>query len=47
MKKAIWYDSDMVKVAFYSVAVGFIVGIVVGYELGVQPIVNTFRPLIG
>jgi hypothetical protein len=42
-----WYDRDMWKAGLYGVAIGFIVGVVVGYEWAWQPVVNTFRPLIG
>jgi hypothetical protein len=37
----------MVKASLYGVAIGFVVGFVVGYEWAWQPVVNTFRPLIG
>ena len=47
MKNAIWYDSDMAKAVLVGIAVGFVVGVVVGYEWAWQPVVNTFRPLIG
>jgi hypothetical protein len=47
MKTAIWHDTDMVKASLYGVAIGFVVGFVVGYEWAWQPVVNTFRPLIG
>ena len=47
MKTAIWHDSDMVKAILFSVAIGLIVGVIVGYEWAWQPVVNTFRPLIG
>ena len=47
MKNAIWYDSDMAKAVLVGIAVGFVVGVLVGYEWAWQPVVNTFRPLIG
>ena len=47
MKTAIWYDSDMTKAALFGVAIGFVVGVVVGYEWAWQPVVTVFRPLIG
>ena len=47
MKNAIWYDSDMTKAVLVGTAIGFVVGVVVGYEWAWRPIVNTFRPLIG
>jgi len=47
MKQAIWNDRDILKAALYGATIGLIVGIVVGYEWAWQPVVNTFRPLIG
>jgi ABC-type nitrate/sulfonate/bicarbonate transport system permease component len=47
MKQAIWHDLDMIKAALYGAALGLFVGIMIGYEIGWQPVVNTFRPLIG
>jgi hypothetical protein len=47
MEKAIWCDSDILKAVLYGAAIGLIVGIVVGYEWAWQPVVKTFRPLIG
>ena len=47
MKNAIWYDSDMIKAGLYGVAIGFVVGVITGYEWAWQPVVNAFRPLIG
>ena len=47
MKNAIWYDSDMAKSALFGAAVGFVVGVVVGYEWAWQPVVRVFKPLIG
>ena len=47
MKNAIWYDSDIVKAGLYGVVIGLVVGIVIGYEWAWQPVVKTFKPLIG
>lgn len=47
MKTAIWYDSDLAKAALVGVAIGFVVGVIVGYEWAWRPVVNTFRPLVG
>jgi hypothetical protein len=47
MKQAIWNDIDLLKVGFFGVAIGLVVGIVIGYEWAWQPVVKTFKPLIG
>ena len=47
MERAIWHNRDMVKAGLYGVAIGFVVGVVVGYEWAWQPVVKTFKPLIG
>lgn len=46
-KQPIWHDRDLIKASIVGALVGFLLGIVVGYELGFQPVVNTFRPLVG
>jgi hypothetical protein len=43
----IWHDRDMTKALVFGIAIGFVVGVVVGFEWAWQPVVNTFRPLIG
>ncbi len=47
MERAIWYDRDMLKAVAYGGCIGLIVGIVIGYEWAWQPVVKTFKPLIG
>jgi hypothetical protein len=47
MKTTIWNDLDMLKAALYGAVIGLVVGIVIGYEWAWQPVVNTFKPLIG
>ena len=47
MKHAIWYDTDIIKAVLFGIAVGFMFGVVVGYEWAWQPVVNTFKPLLG
>jgi hypothetical protein len=47
MKTAIWNDRDLIKVGLYGVVVGLLVGIAIGYEWAWQPVVKTFKPLIG
>jgi polyferredoxin len=45
--QAIWNDIDMIRSALVGAAIGLVVGIVIGYEWAWQPVVNTFKPLIG
>jgi hypothetical protein len=47
MKKAIWYDYDIAKAALVGVAIGFVIGVAVGYEWAWRPVVTVFKPLIG
>lgn len=47
MNQQIWTNLDMIKTAIFSLAVGFFLGLVVGYQLGFDPVVRTFKPLIG
>jgi hypothetical protein len=47
MKQAIWNDIDLIKGAAYGSIIGFIIGVIVGYEWAWQPVVNAFKPLIG
>lgn len=46
-KQPIWHDSDLIKSGIYGALIGFFLGLVVGYQLGFEPVVNTFKPLIG
>ena len=47
MKQAIWNDLDLIKASLIGSTIGLVVGIVIGYEWAWQPVVNTFKPLIG
>jgi hypothetical protein len=47
MKQTIWNDIDLIKAGVVGSALGLVVGIAIGYEWAWQPVVNTFRPLIG
>lgn len=47
MKQAIWNDIDLIKGGLVGAAIGLVVGIGIGYEWAWQPVVNTFKPLIG
>jgi len=46
-KQPIWHDTDMIKSAAVAGAIGFIVGVIVGYEWAWKPVIETFKPLIG
>jgi hypothetical protein len=46
-KQPLWYDRDLYKFLAIGTLFGFIVGIIVGYEWAWQPVVKTFRPLLG
>lgn len=37
----------MIKAALLGAVIGLIVGIVVGYQWAWEPVVRTFKPLIG
>jgi hypothetical protein len=47
MKNAIWNDVDLIKAALLGSVIGLVVGILVGYELAWEPVITTFKPLIG
>ena len=47
MKQAIWNDIDIFKAVLFGTGFGIVVGIVIGYEWAWQPVVNTFKHLIG
>ena len=47
MKQAIWNDRDLIKGVAYGGIIGFLIGFMVGYEWAWQPVVKTFRPLVG
>jgi hypothetical protein len=47
MERAIWNDRDLIKVGLIGTAIGLVVGIAIGYEWAWQPVVKTFKPLIG
>jgi len=46
-RQPIWHDRDMFKSLMFGVGIGFVIGVVVGYEWAFKPIVNCFKPLIG
>lgn len=45
--KFIWTDRDLLKVAVFSTIAGLIIGFLIGYEVAWEPVITTFRPLIG
>jgi hypothetical protein len=45
--KAIWTDRDLAKFSLIAAAIGFLVGVAVGFEWAWRPAVSTFRPLLG
>ena len=47
MKRAIWNDYDLIKAALFGAGIGLVAGVAIGYEWAWQPVVNTFKPLIG
>jgi hypothetical protein len=43
----IWHNADMIKAAVIAGVIGFMVGIIVGYDWAWTPVTQTFKPLIG
>lgn len=43
----IWHDKDLYKALAIGAVVGFVAGLVVGFEWAWRPVVQTFRPLVG
>lgn len=43
----IYHGKDLLKSSLFGAFWGFIVGLIVGYQLGWEPVVTTFRPLVG
>ena len=37
----------MIKAALFGTVIGLVVGVFVGYQWAWQPVVRTFKPLIG
>ena len=46
-KQPVWHDSDMWRAGLTGAAIGFVIGVVVGFEWAWRPVVENFRPLIG
>lgn len=47
MSEQIWTNADMIKTAVFAAVIGFFLGLVLGYQLGFEPVVSTLKPLIG
>jgi nitrate reductase gamma subunit len=43
----IYYGSDIFKASIWGVVIGFIIGLLVGFEWAYQPVITVFRPLVG
>ena len=43
----IWSDRDLLKFSVIAAGIGFVVGVLAGFEWAWRPVVNCFRPLIG
>ena len=46
-KQPVWNDKDLFKAAAFGIVIGFLVGVVVGYEWAWRPVVQTVKPLVG
>ena len=43
----IWSDRDLAKFSAIALGIGFIIGVVVGFEWAWKPVIDCFRPLVG
>jgi len=43
----IWHNADMIKAAVIAGVIGFMIGVIVGYDWAWAPVTQTFKPLIG
>lgn len=46
-RQPLWHDKDLFKSAIVGALIGFFLGFVVGYNLAIEPVVRTIKPLIG
>jgi polyferredoxin len=46
-RQPIWNDKDLYKATAIGIIIGFLVGVVVGYEWAWRPVVQTVKPLVG
>ena len=43
----IYHGRDILKASLWGVVIGFIIGVLVGFEWAYQPVVTVIRPLVG
>lgn len=43
----IYYGRDVLKSSLMGAVIGFIVGVLVGFEWAYQPVIAVFKPLVG
>ena len=43
----IYYGRDILKSSLMGAVIGFIVGVLVGFEWAYQPVVSVIKPLVG
>jgi hypothetical protein len=43
----IYYGRDLFKSSLIGAVIGFIVGVLVGFEWAYQPVVSVIKPLVG
>ena len=46
-KQPLWHDKDLYKFGAGAAIIGFVIGVLMGYEWAFKPIANCFRPLVG
>lgn len=46
-KQPLWHDSDLIKAGIVAGIIGFFLGFVVGYQVAFEPVIATFKPLVG
>ena len=43
----IYHGRDLFKSSLYGVVIGFIIGVLVGFEWAYRPVITVFKPLVG
>lgn len=46
-RQPLWHDRDLYRSLAIGAVLGFVIGVIVGYEWAWQPVIQTFRPLVG
>jgi hypothetical protein len=46
-KQPIWHDRDLYKAMAVGTVIGFLIGVIVGFEWAWRPAVQTFSPVTG